>query len=225
MSHHSGHCSRNWHDPESAPYAHNRHQHPKTLLLLLLLCRDCVLEAFARSMPGQFRSIRAVSGGVVVLGCHRLGFEAPQSPPSTALNPLPVNHPWGACLPQRESRWGVSGGFGIHGASLGSPEPLAASPLPQGKRKRGRNEVFLGQAHDGASCFRRSRAGWACGIGSGVGTAARPASDPGAHTLTHRSQNHLAPILFLGLPSLAALSKLLGVTRSQEMVRKHGPEK
>lgn len=28
------------------PYARNRHQCPKTLLLLLL-CRDCVLEAFA----------------------------------------------------------------------------------------------------------------------------------------------------------------------------------
>lgn len=83
MSQHSGHCSRHWHNPESALYAHNRHQCPK----MLLLCEDFALEAFARSVPGQFRSIRAVSGSVVVLDCHRPGFEAPQSPPSSALQP------------------------------------------------------------------------------------------------------------------------------------------
>lgn len=79
-------CRGHWHDLESAPYAHKRHQHPKTLLLLLL-CGDFVLEAFTQSVPGQFRSIRAVSGSVVVLGCHRLGSEVPESPPNTALHP------------------------------------------------------------------------------------------------------------------------------------------
>lgn len=59
--------------------------------------------------------------------------------------PLPVNHPGGACLPQRESRRGVSGGFGIHGASLGSPEPRAASPLPRGTEKE-EEKGFLGCA-------------------------------------------------------------------------------
>lgn len=66
-----------------------------------------------------------------------------------------------------------------------------------GEEEKRKKLVFLGHAHDSASCCRRSEAGWACGTGSGVGAAALPASDPGAHIQTHRSQNHLVPSLFL----------------------------
>lgn len=71
------------------------------------------------------------------------------------------------------------------------------TPATGEEKKKRKKQGFLGRAHDGASCCRSWRAGWACGAGSGAGsgrqgTAALPAPEP--PTLAHhRSQTHPVP--------------------------------
>lgn len=189
------------------------------------------------------------------MGGHDPGFEAPQSLPRCCPAPLPVNHPWGARLPQRESRRGVSGGFGIHGASLGSPEPLAASPLPQGKRKkRGRNGGFWGTrmtalpvAEAGEPDGRAARAA----VRAAAGRARQPCqpqnpppwptTDPKPTPSLPRLPSLVASPQIPGAPGKREASRARhgasqlqqggsdpchgGLTTSQEMVKKRGPEK
>lgn len=145
-------CRRRWHDPESAPCAHKQAPAPQKAAAAAVwgFCAGNFCAGGSLGALGQFK------GAWWFWVATGWGLKSQRVPPKHRPAALPVNHPWGARLPQRESRWGVSGGFGIHGASLGSPEPLAASPLPQGKRKRGRNEVFWGTRVTALPVRRRS---------------------------------------------------------------------
>lgn len=138
MSHHSGHCAEGTGTTlKVPPMPITGTSTPKRCCCCCCVGILCwkLLHKVCRGSSGASEQFQGVWWFWVATGLGLNPRESPQHCPA----PLPVNHPWGARLPQRESRWGVSGGFGIHGASLGSPEPLAASPLPQGKRKRGRN--------------------------------------------------------------------------------------
>lgn len=128
------------------------------------------------------------------------------------------------------------------------------TPATGEEKKKRKKRGFLGRAHDGASCCRSWRAGWACGAGSGAGsgrqgTAALPAPEP--PTLAHhRSQTHPVPAptpqlgrspQIPGAPGKREASRARhgasqlrqggsdpchgGLTTSQEMVKKRGPEK
>lgn len=135
---HSGHCSRHWHDPESA---RNTHQHPK----MLLLREDFVLEAFTRSMPGQFQ------GAWWFWVDTGLGLKPHRVPPALPCS-LTCKSSLGSLSAAARvalgSQWWIRDTWSQPGLP-GATRRLTPATGEEEKRKK---LVFLGHAHDSASC-------------------------------------------------------------------------
>lgn len=184
MSHHSGHCAEGTGTTlKVPPMPITGTSTPKRCCCCCCVGILCwkLLHKVCQGSSGASEQFQGVWWFWVATGLGLKSQRVPPTLPCTLTCKSSLGSPSAAVRVALGSQWWIRDTWSQPGLP-GATRRLTPATGEEEKRKK---LIFLGHAHDGTSCCRRSQAGWACGMGSSVGTAALPAPDPGAHTLTH----------------------------------------